>query len=142
MLVWWATRPELHSALARAVRERRIKPAQLDSILARADAIWSKASVVDPENAILEQTQRLLFAYPLRASDALQLAAAVAITDGQPQELDFISFDQRLQAAARAEASRFSRLELSAARNFTPAPDATQVRGSMSRTVGAMDENV
>jgi uncharacterized protein len=103
VLAWWTTRAELLSALARRVREGRIKPAKLDSIMARADAIWSKTSIIGPEPAILDITQRLLFAYPLRASDALQLAAAVAIVDGRPDEIAFLSFDHRLRAAASAE---------------------------------------
>ena len=95
-------------ALARTVREGRIAPSQLDRAIATADSIWSKASVIDPEPAILDQTQRLLFAYPLRAADALQLAALITFANGRPREVDFISFDHRLRAAAERRGIRGS----------------------------------
>jgi predicted nucleic acid-binding protein len=103
MLVWWATRAELLSAVARRVREGLLQSIELDAAIARIDRIWGKAAVLDPEPAILEQTQRLLFAYPLRASDALQLAAAVAVVHGRPEEIQFVSLDHRLRSAAAAE---------------------------------------
>jgi predicted nucleic acid-binding protein len=42
----------------------------------------------------------LLEVYPLRAADALQLAAALEWCEGKPQGKVFLTFDQRLHEAA------------------------------------------
>ena len=45
---------------------------------------------------------RILRVHPLRAADALQLAAAIAAAEDNPATLPFVTFDDRLgQAAAR-----------------------------------------
>jgi len=43
----------------------------------------------------------LLERYPLRAADALQLAAALEACDHKPQSFVFVTADQRLADAAR-----------------------------------------
>jgi predicted nucleic acid-binding protein len=45
----------------------------------------------------------LLRVHPLRAADSLQLAAALAVANGDPGALEFVSLDQRLADAARKE---------------------------------------
>jgi hypothetical protein len=49
---------------------------------------------------------RLLRVHPLRAADALQLAAALAAAKGDPSSLDVVCLDQRLSEAARREGFR------------------------------------
>jgi hypothetical protein len=46
---------------------------------------------------------RLLRNHPLRAADALQLAAALIASEETPQTLEFICLDDRLALAARRE---------------------------------------
>jgi predicted nucleic acid-binding protein len=41
--------------------------------------------------------------HPLRAADALQLAAAVVAAEGIPASLSIVTLDERLAAAARRE---------------------------------------
>lgn len=49
---------------------------------------------------------RLVRRHPLRAADALQLAAALMATGEHPERLDLVSSDDRLSAAARREGFR------------------------------------
>ena len=71
----------------------------------------STASSVLPRNwaeiapsARLRQTaERLLRVHPLRAADALQLAAAIVAADGDPETMAFMTLDERLALAARRE---------------------------------------
>ena len=46
---------------------------------------------------------RFLRVHPLRAADALQLAAAFIAADRRPSSLDVVTLDDRLAAAARRE---------------------------------------
>jgi hypothetical protein len=41
--------------------------------------------------------------HPLRAADALQLAAAFVAAERRPSSLEIVTLDQRLAAAARKE---------------------------------------
>jgi predicted nucleic acid-binding protein len=49
---------------------------------------------------------RLLRVHPLRAADALQLAAALVGSAENPSSLPFVSADPRLNEAARKEGFR------------------------------------
>jgi hypothetical protein len=46
---------------------------------------------------------RLCRTHPLRAADALQLAAAIVMADGEPGALSFVTLDDRLGVAATRE---------------------------------------
>ncbi len=50
-----------------------------------------------------DQAGRLLRLHPLRAADALQLAAAIIACEHQPESLPLVTLDQRLAEAARRE---------------------------------------
>lgn len=54
---------------------------------------------VQPGDDLREQAMRLLRLHPLRAADALQLAAAL-VWAGSPPAGEFVTFDERLKAAA------------------------------------------
>jgi predicted nucleic acid-binding protein len=102
MLAWWTTRTEIISALTRSVREKRITAHQAETILEEVNRILDKATIIQPGPLIQEEAQRLLFVHPLRASDALQLAAIV-VTEGTPDGFSFVTLDHRLRAAAAME---------------------------------------
>jgi uncharacterized protein len=59
--------------------------------------------VVLPSEAIRSRADRLLALHPLRASDALQLAALLAAAEERPADLPFVTLDERLAEAARKE---------------------------------------
>jgi len=61
------------------------------------------AAVVLPSEAIRSRADRLVGIHPLRAADALQLAALLAASEERPVELPFVTLDDRLADAARKE---------------------------------------
>ena len=73
-------------------------------MLAQLSRLWIE---IAPTWEIQQLARRLLRVHPLRAADALQLAAAVSILGNTLSDnaavLDFVSFDQRLNDAARKE---------------------------------------
>jgi predicted nucleic acid-binding protein len=91
---------ECTSALARLEREGGIGRDALGAALERLRKLAGVWDEVQPATRVREIAQRLLRSHPLRAGDALQLAAAVEFADDAPGELDFVCFDQRLADAA------------------------------------------
>jgi predicted nucleic acid-binding protein len=102
-VVWCLTEVEVHSALARRDRdgslERGPRVTARESLeeLARS---WEEVVVLD---TVRSRAIRLLRAHPLRATDALQLAAALVVCDERPEGLPFVSLDDRLSDAAHKE---------------------------------------
>ena len=58
---------------------------------------------IDPSDGIREAALRFLRVHPLRAADALQLAAAFVAAERRPPSLEVVTLDDRLAAAARRE---------------------------------------
>lgn len=58
---------------------------------------------VQPLEVVREMALRLLRVHPLRAADAVQLAAAIVASEGRPATLEFVCLDARLAAAAQKE---------------------------------------
>jgi len=103
LVVWWGTRIECVSALARARREGRI-PAESETLARRSlVALRGSWSEVLPSEVVRERAERLLSLHPLRAGDALQLASALVWSREQTGAHGFVSFDERLRAAAQRE---------------------------------------
>lgn len=103
MIVWWATEIEVVSALARRHRDGHLSEAELAqgrSLLAELTDSWS---VVHPTVRLRSVAERLLLVHLLRAANALQLAAALAWVDGDPEQNHFICLDERLRVAAQRE---------------------------------------
>jgi hypothetical protein len=68
-------------------------------------AAWNE---VLPSEAVRATAQRLLRVHPLRAGDALQLAAAVVACEHEPLSFAFMSLDERLNEAAQREGFRLA----------------------------------
>jgi predicted nucleic acid-binding protein len=58
---------------------------------------------IDPSDAIRETAERFLRVHPLRAADALQLAAAFAASEQRPTSLEIVTLDDPLADVARKE---------------------------------------
>jgi uncharacterized protein len=102
LMVWWGSSIECASAIARLHREGQLTnadEAQARGLLTVLRASWFE---VQPGEAIREQALRILRLHPLRAADAMQLAAAIEWA-GSPPVGEFVSFDQRLSEAAQRE---------------------------------------
>lgn len=103
MLVWWGSEVECASALARLEREAAIDANGSVAAFSRLGQLKAAWYEIDPSDAVRETAARFLRVHPLRAADALQLAAAFAAAEGRPVSLELISLDDRLCMAARKE---------------------------------------
>ena len=102
-VVWWATPVECASAVARLEREGGLGIESATQAFARLDALAASWLQVEPSDEIRETARRLLRVHPLRAADALQLAAAIAAAERRPPTMTFVTLDDRLRAAAARE---------------------------------------
>jgi len=103
MLVWWASEVECASALARIERDGAVTPRDASRVFDRLRQLGGVWHEIEPSDAIRQTAIRFLRVHPLRAADALQLAAAYAAAEHQPASLDMVTLDERLAAAARKE---------------------------------------
>ncbi len=103
LIVWWATRVECDSAIARLERERKLSPKSTDEAFRRLDAISSLWHEVQAVDVLREAARRVLRLHNLRAGDSLQLAAAFMAAENRPSTLEFVCLDDRLGGAARRE---------------------------------------
>ena len=105
MAAWWGTPVECVSAVSRLRREGVLtiddEESALD-LLARLREQWVE---ILPTNEVRDEAMRLLRVHSLRATDALQLGAALVWT-GRSERGDFVSLDERLALAARLEGMR------------------------------------
>lgn len=98
--VWWATHVEITSALARLLRRQEIAGSLYAQAQLQAEGHANLWQVVRPSAKVEREARALLELYPLRAADALQLAAALEWCEGKPRGRVFLSFDQRLSEVA------------------------------------------
>jgi hypothetical protein len=103
MMVWWASQVECASAVHRLRREGVFTPAEAAQVLHALAAGFDAANVVQPGDALSALALRLLGVHPLRAANALQLAAALRWTREKPDGRDFVCLDERLRTAAILE---------------------------------------
>jgi uncharacterized protein len=103
ILVWWASEVECVSVLSRLERESSDYAAPVEEGFKRLDTLKRSWNEVEPVVAVRETARRILRAYPLRASDALQLAAAVVSSEYRPSSIGFVCLDKRLLDAAKRE---------------------------------------
>lgn len=103
LIVWWATRIECASSLARLEREDPARRSGLMESSRRLSALATGWREVEPSDVVRETALRLLRTHPLRSADALHLAAAIVAADGHPGTLAFVTLDDRLALAAEKE---------------------------------------
>jgi uncharacterized protein len=103
MLVWWGSKVECVSALARRERDGALDARVMAIALQRLQQLADAWHEIDPSDPIRETAERFLRVHPLCAADALQLAAAFAAAERRPASLEIITLDDRLANAARKE---------------------------------------
>lgn len=94
---------EVVSALTRRLRENSLRSQDFRKAkehLALLERTWFE--VISLER-VRERTRRLLENHSLRAADALQLAAALVASEENPQNIPFLTLDDRLGFAAEKE---------------------------------------
>jgi uncharacterized protein len=105
MAAWWGTPVECASALARVRREGLLSvedEALTLDLLGMLREAWIE---ILPSAELREESMRLLRVHPLKAADALQLAAAL-VWAGSPRAGVLVTLDERLALAARLEGLR------------------------------------
>ena len=103
LTVWWGTPVECLSAIYRCHRETPLADTVLTAALGRLRALVEDADTVVPADELRRRAGRLLAVHPLRAADALQLAAGLTWCEERPVGEGFVSLDERLREAARRE---------------------------------------
>ena len=103
MVVSWGTEVECTSALTRLEREGSLSAREVTAATERLAAMTGEWEEVRPVERIRPLAARLLRTHPLRAGDAVQLAAAILAADTNPDSLPFMTLDDRLALAADRE---------------------------------------
>lgn len=103
VLAWWGTPVEIASALARREREGLLTADEVAAALDAARGLAESWHELVPSDAVRRTAERLLRTHPLRAADALQLAAALVGAGHDPGSLELVCMDEHLKAAARRE---------------------------------------
>ncbi len=103
LVVWWATELECVSAIARRERDDALDARAAAVSIHRLSLLAMSWRQVEPTVQARQTAARLLRVHPLRAADALQLAAAVVVAAGEPGTFPFVTLDERLALAAQRE---------------------------------------
>lgn len=103
LIVWWGTELECISAVTRRERDGEFDASAVNTALALLAEIGQAATEVEPSLRIRQLAVRFLRVHPLRAADALQLAAATIAAEYEPATVSFVTLDERLSAAAERE---------------------------------------
>jgi len=103
MVAWWTTRLECLSALERRQREGALHAETQRKSRAVLTALATAWSEVLPSERVRQRAERLLAIHPLRAADALQLAAALVWAEEAPQGLEVVCLDKNLREGALKE---------------------------------------
>lgn len=103
IVTWWGTRVECVSAVSRRERDGQLDEPGARSAIDRLFSLAGNWAEIAPSARLRQTAERLLRVHPLRAADALQLAAAIVAADGDPETMAFMTLDERLALAARRE---------------------------------------
>ena len=114
MLVWWGSKVECVSALARLERDTALDPRAAVRAFGRLEQLATDWHEIDPSDILREAAARFLRVHLLRAADALQLAAAFMAAEQRPASLEMLTLDERLAGAAQKEG--FSVIDIAADR--------------------------
>ena len=99
--VWWATSVEMRSTFERLMRTGQLTQSEHIAAGTRLEKLRRGWRELQPTETLRTQAEIFLMSYPLKAADALQLAAAWTWCLGDAQGCTFISGDVQLLEAAR-----------------------------------------
>jgi predicted nucleic acid-binding protein len=103
MAVWALTRTEVVSSIRRLERAGDLDAGGVSTALGRIEARAARWTEVDALEHVRQRAERLLGVHALRAPDALQLGAALALFDDRPRGRFFLTRDAALASAAGRE---------------------------------------
>jgi predicted nucleic acid-binding protein len=107
MVVWWSTYVECASALGRLRRTGYLDGPQETLALRVLDALRAGWHEILPGDQLRARAVRIVRLHPLRAADALQLAAALEWAN-TPDTETLVSFDRHLANSAELEGMRIA----------------------------------
>jgi predicted nucleic acid-binding protein len=99
-VTWWATTIEVRGALNRLHREGVISKPALQASWERLSGLLRASRCIEPVEIVRELALAQLDRFPLKAGDALQLAAALVWCRQRPYRRKFICNDRQLHSAA------------------------------------------
>jgi predicted nucleic acid-binding protein len=103
VVLWWGTRVETESAVARLRRLGELDDGSETEARGLFAQVFALAAEVGPVEEVRSLACRLVQVHLLRAADALQLAAALVWADRDPSGMGFVCLDRGLREAARRE---------------------------------------
>jgi uncharacterized protein len=106
VVTWALTSVEFASAIERRARQGELSPVERRHALARLRqlaGVWDEITSVE---VVRRRALAVLARHELRAADAVQLGAALAIADERGEPLGFVCLDARLADAADREGLR------------------------------------
>lgn len=102
-VIWDLTPIEIFSALCRRQRQKEISTEEFDRAWRAWQLIESKVYQVRSYESVKDRAVRILRIHPLKAADAMQLAAALVSTKEISQGHYFFTLDRSLCEAANKE---------------------------------------
>jgi predicted nucleic acid-binding protein len=100
LVVWWGTRIESFSALARLLRDGVFTQRQFLQTCRKLEVLQKSWVEMEPTEQIRTLTKQVLLNHALSTADGLQLAAALVWCDERPRDRIFVCCDRRLSEAA------------------------------------------
>jgi predicted nucleic acid-binding protein len=101
--VWTLTRTEMTSAVWQHARSGTLSPANVPRALSRVESLARRWFEIADVGLVRDRAERLLARHPLRAADALQLAAGLLFAHDRAQGREFVTADGALSLAATTE---------------------------------------
>lgn len=98
--------PETRATLARAQRDKRLRPSDFRQALAQFQQDWASYVVLDTHQALMLHAGELAEHHALRGADAIHLASAIQLAhdlQSSPKPMVFLAFDIQLARAAARE---------------------------------------
>jgi uncharacterized protein len=103
IVAWWGSRVECVSALRRREREGVLTGIGVQQAFAVLEVLAGEWAEVAPGPRVRAEAERALAVHPLRAANALQLAAALVWRGGGESPHELACLDGRLRDAASRE---------------------------------------
>jgi predicted nucleic acid-binding protein len=103
LVVWCLSQAEIWSGVTRKRRETAIGSPDVREARQRLQRLAADWTEIDDVSSVRSRALRLLEVHPLRAADALQLAAALVLVADRPDGFSFLTLDDRLAEAADRE---------------------------------------
>ncbi len=103
MVLWWGSKVEAASAVARLERAGEVSRPSTSKLLKQIEDFAAGAYEVQPAEEVRATACRLLRVHDLRAADALQLAAALVWVEHHPAGAGLVALDRKLRLAAERE---------------------------------------